>query len=164
MTNPIIAYYLFEHLSNSAPTRMDCTALAGSHPIIEAARSRGKLWCYLCKVHTNISSRRRHPSMTISVYGTKANGLRGCRNLTSIYISDSPNLGSGDIPTLQGGDAVIMELRGVDPTTAKMQEGATLQMYIINGHASQRAKLHKMAAEGRLTAYMLAIREQATHV
>lgn len=162
--NPIIAYYRFER-TGAAATRMDCTASTANYPVLEAAKSNGKLFCYLCKDHNHIHRRAHQAPMAISVKGIKANGQYGCRNLTSVYPTEYPNFGSGDIPTHVGGDAVVMQWQGIDLRTATIQQGAVLHLYIIDGHAKERARIATAAAAGKLDDYMAEIKAAAiSHV
>lgn len=160
-------YYRFEKVATKAKMRLDCTASTESYPIFEQSRAdkprkaserfdataEGDLVVYFGDVPKNFGGevhRKADKSLTM-----KSN------NLSSIFVPDPAlNIGYGDVRG--SSDAILLIFNGFEVINGKLQQGATLEIFIARGKSKDRIALYNLFSDGELVEEMNYLRERAT--
>ncbi len=128
----ITDYYKFEHLINSAKTRLDCVASTGSYPALESLRRKNKLWIYYGGTDHIKGNRKRKADKAIT------NG----KNISSVYFGDiEGSFAYGDFKGTN--DAILFVVTEIDSSTV-------MELFICRGKKNNQTGLCNRLEDGDL--------------
>jgi hypothetical protein len=165
----ITDYYRFEKLPNQhSKLRLDCLQSTKSYNSFEEKRATkvqretehrdaidmGNLIIYYGDVPDRFGGDvKRKASKSISIKGN---------NLSSVYVPDvSNNFGYGDMRGTT--DALLFAFDNFDVIDGKIQEGATLEIFICRGMRENHSQLYNLLCDGELDDEIATIRKQAVN-